>query len=64
MARQPNAETYNLGHYEQMVLGLALELAAESVTESTEEIDVEVLRDFIRIFSTAGTIQITKVVEA
>lgn len=63
--REPEStvETYELGHYEQMQLSLALAWVTDP-DEPPQEPDLETLRSLAHIFQPFGTITITRKVQS
>ena len=68
MSREPNRVVYDVGHNEQMQLGICVSTIAEvlrggdlsDAAESLTNLDLDVLADFEGIFNLPGVIQITK----
>ena len=69
--REPNAEAFHLGHFEQMNVAIALRLALDEVREVPGEdragvyrnLDEETLNQLSHLFGTPGTMTIIKNIE-
>lgn len=71
MSRAHNRVVYDLGHNEQMQLGICVSVIAEilrgtnpgTLIEELEHLDLDVLADYEGVFNLPGVVQITKTVE-
>lgn len=61
--RQPNAQVFDLGHYEQMQIALAIEearVANEDLEPEERAVDLDTLNGLRWIFEEVGTLSIVR----
>lgn len=57
--RQPNGQTFDLGHYEQMQINLLFAFVLDDAGLASE-LDLEVLASLRPIFNAHGTVSVTR----